>query len=143
VTLLNPTVFNLQENGNGTITVSVTNTASTAVAYSGLVVDNGAPISDYDAADFQPDMGLGSPVSLLLPSSGILAANSTTNVATFTPSALGYEAESITVDGAILALGEAEDTAFPAVPEPSSLILVLSSLGCLTAYRCRSLRRRA
>ena len=76
VTLNNPVGLNATDNGNGTITVSVDNMSSFAQAYSSLSVSNGAPASDYDAADAYADMGLGSPVSLLIPSSGTLAPGS-------------------------------------------------------------------
>ena len=135
VTLLNPLGFNLQQNTDGTISVFADNPGS-AVAYSGLSIENGAPIGDYDAADFVSDMGLGSTVSTLIPSSGTLPSG-TTLLATFTPSTTGYEAESITVSGAVVALGELEASA---VPEPSSLVLALSGFS-MTVWLYRRRQR--
>jgi hypothetical protein len=82
-------------------------------------------------------MSLGSPVSTFIPSSGTLSSG-TTVLAMFTTSATGYEAESITVSGATVALGELEASAI--VPEPSSLVLVLSGFGMTLWYRRKQRR---
>jgi hypothetical protein len=137
VTTNNAISWNVTENGDGTITVALSNTTGSAVSYSALDVDDGAPIADLDPGDAYDDMGLGTSVATLIASAGLLPTG-ITDITTFTPSAFGYEGESITIDGyGLTFLGEAEATA---VPEPSSIevqFAMLAALAGLLAWRPR------
>jgi hypothetical protein len=126
VTTNNAISLNEARNPDGTVTVAVNNASGAAQSYSALAIDNGAPIADYTAALAETDMGLGTPVTPLVPASGTLPTGITT-LATFTPSGRGYEGEAITIDGLTTFLGDVG-----AVPEPATwatLILGLFGLG--------------
>ena len=119
--------FNIQDNGNGTVTVALENNGTTPVGYSGLQVYKDAPWSSFTAGDAYADMTSGTSVSLLVPSSGILAPGTMT-VATFTPSEFTYFAQSVSIDGDIMAVASA-------IPEPGGTIMVLSAALCFITRR--------
>lgn len=87
----------------------------------------GAPIDDFQADTDFADMGLGTPVGLLIPSAGTLPTG-TTDVATFVPSLSGYEAELVSIEGGVVGLAEVIT-----VPEPSTLALVLAGANLASA----------
>jgi hypothetical protein len=140
VTTNNAISLNETHNPDGTVTVAVNNMSGAPQPYTSLAIDNGAPIADFNAAVAETDMGLGTPVTPLIPTSGTLPTGITT-LATFTPSSTGYEGEAITIDGLTTFLGDSL-----AIPEPvtwATLILGLFGIGAALRRRRPALERSA
>jgi len=107
--------------GNGEVVVFATNLQDTALAYSGLQVFNDAPISLFGSADYFNGMASGTPVSLLIPESGVLAVGDTIPIVQFSPT-LNPELFS---GGRVLFDADQVPFAIGAsVPEPSALVLI-------------------
>ncbi|MFO0951618.1 MAG: hypothetical protein U0835_10790 [Isosphaeraceae bacterium] len=132
--------LNFQDNGGGSVTVSLVNNESSPITYSNLQVYNNA-----DGAFFSPQDYLlggqttGTPVSLLVGPSGSFSPGSTP-VVTFNPTldpAL-YSSGSVLLNGNLIGLGSSS------VPEPGPLHLaLLLSPALLMMVKRRRARARA
>jgi hypothetical protein len=106
--------------------------AGAGISYSNLQIVNNANASFFTPGGYVAGMATGTPVSLLVPSSGILGPG-LTMIADFNPtvSPLEYSAGSILINGDLYAKGATRVEA--AVPEPGGLTLVLLGVPGVTA----------
>jgi hypothetical protein len=113
-------------NPNGTVTVQLDNQTGGALGYAGLSIYTGANLSSATESNYLTQLAnSGTPVSLLVPSSGTFPTG-ITSLATCVPSTDGRSSDggSVSLDG--LAFGEATEV-IP-TPEPGTFILLATSM---------------
>ncbi len=128
--------LDFQNLGNGQVLVLATNFQDSDLGYSGLQVFNNAPGSLFGSADYVNGMASGTPVSLLVPESGLLVAGVSTPIVQFNPTldASLFSGGRALIDGDSFAIGAS-------IPEPSALVLVaIGAMGVGLAVRFQKRR---
>lgn len=134
-------------------TISLINKTLEPLPYSNLFGFRDAPGAYFNTKDYLFGLEeLGTPVTLLVPSSGTLAPG-VTDIYTYSIGASGsafaalsefpYAGGIVTIGGLQYAAAESEQPAAAAVPEPSTLHLALAALVLLALARYRQRRRQA
>lgn len=139
---------------SSSLTVGLDNTTGKPLPYSNLFGFRGVDGHFFTPADYLFGLEeLGSPVTLLVDSSGILAPGVTeiamvsNSVGSGAENALGplvspYDGGIITIDGLQYSMGVSERAAVSAVPEPSTLLLLVAALLLIgAALAVRQLRK--
>jgi hypothetical protein len=125
-----------QNNGGGSVTVTFVNNTGGPVSYSGLQIFTAASGVLFTNSLYVQGETTGTPVGLLVSSSGTFAAGDTT-IATFMPSLTGYNAGSVNLGGNFVGSGLFA-TGGSAVPEPGTLFLFATgAIGLAGAARRR------
>jgi len=137
VTVTSSYSLNFQNNGGGSVTVSIVNTGDTPINYSNLQVFNNASSTFFTPANYLIGQSTGTPVSTLVGPSGTFAPGSTALV-TFNPTLdpSFYSSGSVVLNGGLIGLGSS------AVPEPGPLHLSLLLLAPALLLALRRWRRR-